>query len=338
MNINNLLMVLALLICQSCESLLFEKEPANDPIGNFESIWQTFHEKYAVFEQRGVDWIALYDLYRPQVSTSTTDEELFDIITSMLSHLDDGHVSLMAEGKPFWSGHQEFRERTEDLLFDFDLVRNQYLQGSTRIIDNQYLYGKVGDDIGYLYISRLNGDEPLFIDDFIQENQNSKGIIIDLRHNNGGDFTNGEIIASRFTTEKTLAFKARPKNGPGPDDYGDTAEYFIEAKGGIQFTKPVVVITDGYTISAGENLVLYLRVQPHVTILGDHTTGAMGERIEKEMPNGWIYSITAQVITAADGNIYEGPGIPPDISILNTEAELANGTDSMLEAAIAEIE
>ena len=40
----------------SCQDILFEEEPANDPIGNFESLWKTFNEKYAVFEQRGVDW------------------------------------------------------------------------------------------------------------------------------------------------------------------------------------------------------------------------------------------------------------------------------------------
>lgn len=327
--------ILLVMIFTSCEDLLFEKEPSNDPVSNFESLWKTFKERYAVFEQRGVDWDNLYTIYRPQVSENTTDQELYTIITGLLSNLDDGHVSLMAPGKVFWSGHLEFRERTKDLLFNFSITRN-YLSG-VKQINNQYFYGKINGDIGYLYIRHLTGEPPTFMDDFIVQNQNSKGIIIDLRHNGGGDFTNGEVIASRFAGSKTLAFSATPKNGPGPSDYGKTYDYFIEARGPNQFTKPVIVITDGYTISAGENLVLYLSALPNVTTVGENTTGAMGERIEKEMPNGWIYSITGQLITAADGKEYEGPGIPPDIYSINTEAELSNNVDRTLQRAIDEL-
>ena len=63
------ILLLVLSVC-SCEELFFEEEPINDPIGNFESLWQTFHEKYAVFEQRGVDWQSLYEEYRSQVGTA----------------------------------------------------------------------------------------------------------------------------------------------------------------------------------------------------------------------------------------------------------------------------
>ena len=63
----------------------------------------------------------------------------------------------------------------------------------------------------------------------------------------------------------------------------------------------------------------------------------MGERIEKEMPNGWIYSITGQIMEAADGIIYEGPGIPPDIQKENTLEEVEMGIDKVLEFAIETI-
>ena len=64
----------------SCEKVFFEKEPTNDPTGNFESIWQTFNEKYAVFDQRGVGWNALYNTYRPLINNNTSDDQLFTTI------------------------------------------------------------------------------------------------------------------------------------------------------------------------------------------------------------------------------------------------------------------
>ena len=330
-------LMITILLC-SCKDLFFEKEPLNKPVENFESIWQTFNKKYAVFEARDVDWNSLYNIYRPRVSSKTSDDELFVIITEMLSHLDDGHVSLMAAERPFWNSHKEFREQTGNLLFNFDVVKNNYINGPLTEINNQFYYGKINENIGYLFINHLIGDQPEFMEDFIRDNENSKGVIIDLRHNSGGDFTNGEVIASRFAEQKYLAFSAKPKIGPGPEDFGNTFNYFIEPKGEKQFTKPIVVITNRYTISAGENLVLYFRALPQTIIMGENTTGAMGERIEKEMPNGWIYSISGQLITAADGMVYEGPGIPPHIYSLNTEAELEMGVDRMLEMAIDELQ
>ncbi|NET38526.1 MAG: S41 family peptidase [Cyanothece sp. SIO1E1] len=325
------------LLSFSCTDLLFEEEPTNDPVGNFESLWNTFHTRYAVFEQRQVDWQELYQQYRPLVNDQTTDQELFDIITAMLTHLDDAHVSLMADGQPFWRGFREFRERTKDSLFNLWMIPNNYVAGNFVNVNDQFFYGKIQGDIGYLFVRHLSDDPAGFIDPFIAEMQDMEGMVIDLRHNGGGDFTNGELIASRFASQRALAFSGQPKNGPGPNDYAHTTDYYLEPDGPIRFTKPVIVLTDIYTVSAGENLVLYLREQPHITVIGDRTTGAMGERIEKEMPNGWVYSITGQIMTAADGNIYEGPGIPPDEFILNTREEMEQGIDRTLEKAIEKI-
>ncbi len=325
------------LLSFSCTNLLFEEEPSNDPVGNFESLWNTFHTRYAVFEQRQVDWQELYNQYRPLIDAQTSNQELFDIITGMLTHLDDAHVSLMADGQPFWRGFREFRERTKDSLFNLWMIQNNYIDGNFVNIDDQFFHGKIQGDIAYLFVRHLSGGIPDFIDNFIEEMQNMEGMIIDLRHNGGGDFTNGEVIASRFVEKTALAFSGTPKSGPGPNDFGNTTDYYIAPDGPQQFTRPVVILTDSYTVSAGENLVLYLREQAHVSIIGDRTTGAMGERIEKEMPNGWVYSITGQVITAADGNIYEGSGIPPDLWLLNTREEVEQGIDKTLEKAIEQI-
>ena len=331
------LLFFALTLC-ACEDSFFEEEPSNDPIGNFESLWNTFNERYAVFKQRGIDWNQLYDQYRPQVSNETSDDELYDILTSMLGHLNDGHVSLMANEKPFWRGFREFRERTKDKLFNLWVIPHNYLDGDFVNIDDQYFYGTIHGEMGYLYVNHLSGDKPGFVDEFVRQMADMKGMIIDLRHNGGGDFTNGEVIASRFAGSRTLAFSGTPKNGPGPNDYGKTTPYYIEADGPTQFSKPIVVLIDRYTISAGENLVLYLRALPQTVFIGANTTGAMGERIEKEMPNGWVYSISGQVITAADGVSYEGPGIPPDEYVENTFPEMEQKIDRVLERAIELLE
>ena len=71
------------------------------PEKSFEALWQMFHDRYAFFELRGVDWKKQYETYRPRVSERTTDDELFKILCDMLTPLQDGHVTLKRKGKNF---------------------------------------------------------------------------------------------------------------------------------------------------------------------------------------------------------------------------------------------
>ena len=45
----------------------------SEPEKNFEALWKTFHERYAFFKLRGVDWQKQYKTHRPKVTKDTTD-------------------------------------------------------------------------------------------------------------------------------------------------------------------------------------------------------------------------------------------------------------------------
>jgi len=66
----------------------------NNPIKNFEVLWNTFNERYANFDLKKVDWDEVYKRYRPLVSATTTDRELFELSCSMVQELSDGHVGI----------------------------------------------------------------------------------------------------------------------------------------------------------------------------------------------------------------------------------------------------
>ena len=53
------------------------------PEKNFEALWKTFHERYAFFKLRGVDWQKQHKTYRPKVTKDTTDEQLFTILNHL---------------------------------------------------------------------------------------------------------------------------------------------------------------------------------------------------------------------------------------------------------------
>jgi len=37
--------------------------------------------------------------------------------------------------------------------------------------------------------------------------------------------------------------------------------------------------------------------------------------LERQLPNGWTFGLSNEVYRAADGTIYEGVGIPPDLDL-----------------------
>ena len=69
----------------------------DNPEENFEALWITFRDRYPFFELRDVDWDRQYEIYRPRVSSSTSDTELYDIFCQMLEPLNDGHVEIEAK-------------------------------------------------------------------------------------------------------------------------------------------------------------------------------------------------------------------------------------------------
>jgi transcriptional regulator with XRE-family HTH domain len=75
----------------------------------------------------------------------------------------------------------------------------------------------------------------------------------------------------------------------------------------------------------------------HVTIIGDTTSGAFSDMIARELPNGWVYTISIGDWRDHNGISYEGIGFPPDIVIQNKAEDIASGYDKVLERAIHEL-
>ena len=298
-------------------------------------IWTTFDEQYAPFEERGVDWEEQYRIFRPMVSPNTPDDELFEIMGQMLAVLDDGHVSLTAPDREIFFSNLIRREQIDDELFNLEVIRENYLEPGFRT-DEQvtYLYGKIRDhDIGYIFFDFV-GDNMDQMHGFLEEYETMDGLIMDFRHNQGGDFTYCFSAMGRLTDRERYVFKSKTRNGPGRNDYTDWHEWYI-APAGSYIDKPIVVLTDRYTISAGERSVMAFMTLPNATLLGDTTNGAHGTMIGRELANGWFYSLVPQKVVLFDGNSYEGIGLPPDIHFENELSEIQAGIDSTLVTAIS---
>ncbi len=316
----------------SCEKNLFEPDPAGDPEAVFEALWNTYNTDYAVFEHRGVDWQEQYDLYRPRVNPNTSDEALQAIIREMLTKLNDLHVKFMVPGKEVFKSNLYQREKIGDELFDLELITDSYITGEVRVLGyDGIVMGWIGQT-GYVHFKWIS-DNFLSMDEVLDYFAEADGLIIDLRHNGGGDFTWPFSEMGRLTDEERFVFRSKTKNGPGKDDFTRWYDWNIYPSGSY-FDKPLVLLTDRYTGSAAERYTMALRTLPNLVHMGDTTNGAFSTMIGREMVNGWSFTVATQVIEFRDGHSYEGTGMIPDILVENSPEEMEAGTDRTLETAL----
>ena len=331
----------------ACESLLIGEDPVSSPENNFQILWDEFDRWYAGFIVRNIDWDSLYTVYRPQVTPQTSNAELWDIVTAMLNYLDDYHTRIEdpARGLCFNAAYNTCElEPPSPLEFDRNLIKKNYLNNMYQLAgDGRLFYGRVTDQIGYIYIFNFVGRESSFdppewaedIDQIISQFENLNGLIIDIRHTLGGEDPTALRIAGGFADAKRLVFTVQTRNGPEHDDFDEPTERYVEPLGPKQFTKPIVLITDRITRSAAEAFALSMASLPHVTHIGDSTAGAHSAQSNyRYLPNGWVYRMSHQLTKTPDGRSPEGIGVVPDILISNTEADIRAGNDKVLEFAI----
>jgi len=319
----------------------------SEPEKNFEYLWKTFDRNYAIFGPKKVDWKALYRVYRPKVKPQTTDDELFEIMSSMLGHLNDNHVRLTSE-KPFrvfFAGilnelmrEKNFKSANEARQFlNKRPVPEKYIKSELmERMNGVFAFGWVDEGIGYFHFKGFGNipESTAVIDEILRTFQDAKGIIVDVRKNSGGDDRVGKLIADRFADQKRLYMITYTRNGPNYDDFTPPKYWYVEPDGPQRFTKPVVLLTNRLSISAAENFALAMRVLPHVTVVGDLTSGVFADVYGDTLPNGWGFGVSYKLFVDYSGFCWEGIGVPPDLRIINTDDDIQQEKDRVLEFAI----
>ncbi len=316
-----------------CEEVFFEQDQTNDPVNNFEYLWTNMNQRYSLFEFKNIDWDSVYSQYRPQVDEFTPNHRLFDIMAEMLNALEDGHTNLRAQQDI--SRYYPYLNTPPN--FNYALVERNYLKDFrfTGFLQNQIL-----DDVGYIYyrsfVQPINDWE---LDTVINRfNQvGVKGVIIDVRDNEGGNPENGLLMLSRMINNRTHIYTSQRKSGPGKNDFDPPQKIFLDPNNDDPaFPGKVVVLCNRKTYSAGSYFSAATKGIPEVTLMGDTTGGGSGVPAGFELPNGWACNYSSTIGTLVDGYNFES-GVPPDLYVTLDTTDILNGIDTIIEAALEEI-
>ena len=319
--------IFTLFFASCSQELLPTSEYNNESI--FNEFWSFVDERYIFFEQKEVDWDQVRQQYASLVTEDLTDAELFDICNQALLELKDNHCRIAAADQ---SGTSYNIATGYEVHFSSEVIREQYLSDplqSSGIIQ----YAKMDNNIGYIYIPDMLRYASLgrVMSQLIDEE--SKGLIIDVRNNGGGDSNLLPDILGRFVSEPTTLGYYVEKSGPDHDDI--TAPIEIQAIPQEQDYShiPIHVIINRRCYSATSYLAAMFGALPQSKLFGQITGGGAGGNYGYQLSNGWVVTVSVSDFLDTEMNSIES-GVAPDVQIENTAEDISNGRDRMLEAAI----
>ena len=340
-------LVLFLLVCNSCSTLLFKADPKNTPTTCFNLMWKTIDEHYSYFEYKHINWDSVKSVYAKRVNDTMSEDSLYGVLSSMLFALKDGHVNLSTPTNRSrnWSWKDDFPDNfNQNFVYRTYMKRDFHITGA---LPNQF----IGDSIGYFrYGSFSSGISDSDIDYVFKRFENAKGLIIDVRDNGGGSMANIFKLMSRFVESKTLVGYSYRKNGTGHNDFSQRTEYYAEPinkevkqingkapkrtfKKPSFVNRPIVVLINRGCYSATTHFAGFMSQLPNVTLVGDNTGGGGGLPISADLPCGWQYRFSATRQTLPNGFEIEG-GVPAQVYVATGPKEELEGKDAIIEKGI----
>ncbi|MEN0005882.1 MAG: S41 family peptidase [Bacteroidota bacterium] len=316
---------------------------------NFETLWNTFNDQYAFFKERHIDWNSLKKKYQAQFTENTPSFEFYLLLEKMVLELRDDHAELEVPDEFDEQWHELNQEK--DTVDYKNLAKDKILQNFVTDVQKynsgQLAWGNVGSNISYIQLNGMDGladyraadaneywtkaqasndYEKDLIDGthtiatkIVSEIKNKDACIIDLRFNSGGFDWIGLAFISHFIDKEYDIFKKKRRF---KDAY--SADQIIDIKPSEPaYLKSVYILTSPYTVSAAEITTIATLSFSNFSIVGDNTLGALSDMLYKELPNGWVYSLSNEVYETMDGKLFEVTGIPPNYKIEYPREETA---------------
>lgn len=207
-----------------------------------------------------------------------------------------------------------------------------------REIDPAMWYAMV-DSFAYVAIDQWSAGNfsVTDFDNVLDSCRSAKGIILDVRPNEGGNQDLALDVAGRFTSVSRIGSFSRVRNGPSHSDLTGLRPIWIEPRGWT-WSKPVAVLIGRTCFSSNEGFISAMQAIPSVTLIGDTTGGGSGNPKSYTFSFGWQYTVPQWIEYTADTTIIEWNGIAPDILVPTSSLELSWGVDPVFGYAMQWLE
>lgn len=342
----------------------------------FQEFWDIFDRYYPLMHRKNIDWQKVHDAHFTNINSATTNAELVKIVDDIMQNqLKDGHTfaSFGQQRIGYEPKFTDSQQRLQKMLANTSKLVN-LLDNSGQ---NTYIrYGtlKSDSDIGYIEavtFEPANDNDAEFevikseVDKALLALENSKGMIIDVRANGGGQVPAAYYLAGRFATNSpqelvrerykvTTGSTEASLSGWVTQDFdgftdsraeggtiasSETQSNHFQATGDSQYANKVAVLTSKMSASATEYFTAAMKSQAHVRTIGDTTFGifAGSELLTLNANKDWKVNLSVhdvEIKYKGEFTSFEGIGISPDETLYPTVQQVSAGEDVHIAAAI----
>jgi carboxyl-terminal processing protease len=190
-------------------------------------------------------------------------------------------------------------------------------------------YSVKAGNIAHIQLYNFNANVPAeFYRALNRANQeNVKGIVLDLRGNPGGYLDVAVELAGWFIPKGRLVVSEEGKGGKVLEQ--------LKADGSAAMRDvPLVVLIDKGSASAAEILAGALRDDNGVKLVGEKSFGKGTVQEVKELRGGASIKMTIAHWVLPSGKVIDHEGLEPDVVVERTEDDIKNKRDPQLEKAL----
>ena len=180
--------------------------------------------------------------------------------------------------------------------------------------------------VGYIRIPDFGGDSDtnlLAAIERLEEDGALDGLVLDIRHNPGGNSDADIAIFTEGEFGKTGSLRA------------DSTQTIYRIRGPVRWndTTPLAVLTDGNSHSAADYFAAAMKVSGRAILVGMATAGNTEGISGFNLADGSLIRLAVSTLELPDGNTFEGVGIIPDIEAPLGDWGLRQTPDVQLGAA-----
>lgn len=185
------------------------------------------------------------------------------------------------------------------------------------------------DGLLYLRFDRFDRETLSWLSQQLKSHRQSRGLILDLRQNPGGNILMLEMALGEFFTENLSAGTIVTRAGK-EKSFGTLGLFSAQYQGKI------VILTSRASASAAEIFTHVMQAYDRATVVGSKTSGQVLAAHNYDLPNQGSLQVAYQEYRGIDDQRLEGSGVKPDHEVgPATLAQLRGLQDPALDKAIA---
>lgn len=295
----------------------------------FDQLWEAFDREYAMFVLRPeVDWAKLRKEYRPKALASKSTEEFAEVCAEILRPLRDLHIWMTAAG-------------VNVPVFNRPRFANSNPSAHRTILGDLKQSGLVhwavtADKIGFIAIYGWNtgAEIPAQVDEALGLMRDTRGLIMDVRLNGGGDEPTAGQVAGRFLAEEFVYAYSQFRKGNKHTNLTEKYPRRISPRGPWRYNRPVVLLIGQKCMSSNESFIAMMSGNPEVTIMGDRTCGSSGNPKIVKLPLDMTVSVPRWIDYLPDGKPLDERGFQAQVPFKPEPGAFEGERDDLLTAAL----